>query len=80
MIHTRSYIPSELKNGHKLKQNVKDVYAIILDFDKNEPTLKEMLEKIKDWKYCCVLHTSRNHQKNKIDPGNKARNPGKRCR
>ncbi|MDR3626197.1 MAG: DUF5906 domain-containing protein [Ignavibacteriaceae bacterium] len=67
MVRTQSYIPSELKDGHKIKSNVKAVYNIILDFDNGTPTLQEFLSHVENFRFACVVHTTTNHQKLKKD-------------
>jgi hypothetical protein len=68
MIRTRSYIPSELKDGHKILTKVVAVHSVVLDFDKNEPTLLQFLEEAKRWRFSWIAHTTKNHQIEKIDP------------
>ncbi len=67
MIRTQSYIPSELRDGYKVKANVKAVYALVLDFDKGTPTLEEFLKQVEEFRFTCVIHTTVNHQKPKKD-------------
>ena len=40
MLRSRSYLPSELRDGYKVKSNVKNVYAYALDFDKGSPSIE----------------------------------------
>lgn len=67
MIRSHSYIPSKLKGGIKSKVNVEEVYNIVLDFDLGTPTWGEMVEKVKKFRFSCVLHTTVSHQKPKTD-------------
>ncbi|MFH0734622.1 MAG: primase-helicase family protein [bacterium] len=67
MIRTQSYTSSELKDGYKIKSNVKEVHNIILDFDKGTPTFYEFIEKAKEYQFAWVAHTTINHQKPKKD-------------
>lgn len=76
MIRTRSYIPSKLKDGHKILTKVLGVYNVVLDFDKNEPNLLNFLEEARRWKFSWVAHTTVNHQKEKINPDTKLAEPG----
>ena len=41
MVKTVSYLPSKLKDGHKLKKNVEEVYFLTLDFDKGDPSMEK---------------------------------------
>lgn len=63
MIRTQSYIPSDLRDGYKVKNNVKAVYNIILDFDKGTPTLQDFVKQASNFRFSCVIHTTVNHQK-----------------
>ena len=65
MIRTQSYIASELRDGYKVKSNVKAVYNIVLDFDQGSPTLLELLTLVEHFRFACVIHTTINHQKPK---------------
>lgn len=76
IIRTRSYNPSELKDGHKVLTKVLGVYNVVLDFDKNDPTLLEFLEEARKWRFSWVAHTTINHQKEKINPATKLAEPG----
>jgi hypothetical protein len=71
MIRTRAYMASEVKDGHKIKANVKAIHNIILDFDTGHPSLQDFLILAKDYRFCWICHTTVNHQKNKIDPETK---------
>ncbi len=69
MVKTVSYLPSKLKNGHKVKSNVEEVYSIVLDFDKNDPTLEQFKENWKQSQFSWFLHTTINHQKSVSSEG-----------
>jgi len=69
MVKTRSYIPSKLKEGYKVKDNVEEVYFITLDFDKGEPTLEEFTKVGEQFQFSWFLHTTISHQKIKIEKG-----------
>lgn len=69
MVKTVSYLPSKLKDGHKVKESVEEVYFLTLDFDKNDPTLEQFKEKWKDTQFSWFLHTTINHQKSVSDEG-----------
>ena len=47
LVKTVSYLPSKLKDGQKLKENVEEVYFLSLDFDKNDPALEQFKD---NWK------------------------------
>jgi uncharacterized UPF0160 family protein len=63
MIRTRAYMASELKDGHRAKASVKEIFNIILDFDSGHPTVEEFLSLTKDYRFRYILHTTVNHQK-----------------
>jgi hypothetical protein len=67
MVKTVSYLPSKLKNGHKKKENVEEVYSIILDLDKNDPKLEQFKENWKATEFSWFLHTTVNHQRTVSD-------------
>jgi len=67
MVRTQSYIPSELKDGYKVKNNVLAVHNIILDFDKGSIPFRDFIKEAKGFRFSCVVHTTVNHQKLKID-------------
>ena len=67
VIRTRSYLPSQLNDGYKIKSNVRNVFAYSLDFDKGSPTIEEFKVKTEKWGFSWVLHTTTNHMKNKKD-------------
>ena len=69
MVKTVSYLPSKLKNGHKKKENVDEVYSIILDLDKNDPTLEQFKDNWKQTQFSWFLHTTVNHQRKVSDEG-----------
>ena len=69
LVKTISYLPSKLKDGHKVKESVEEVYFLTLDFDKNDPTLEEFKEKWKKTKFSWFLHTTVNHQRTISDEG-----------
>ncbi len=48
IIRTRSYLPSQLNDGYKIKSNVRNVFAYSLDFDKGTPTIEEFKERQKN--------------------------------
>ena len=67
IIRTQSYISSELKDGYKIKSNVKNVFNIILDFDKGSPTFKEFVDIAIGYQFAWVAHTTVSHRKPKRD-------------
>ena len=69
MVKTISYLPSKLKNGHKMKENVEEVYFLTLDFDKNDPTIEQFKENWKQTQFSWFLHTTVNHQRTVSDEG-----------
>ena len=69
MVKTVSYLPSKLKNGHKKKNNVEEVYFLALDFDKNDPTLEQFKKNWEKTQFSWFLHTTVNHQKTISDEG-----------
>lgn len=69
MVKTVSYLPSKLKDGHKVKENVEEVYFLTLDFDKNNPTIEQFKENWKQAQFSWFLHTTVNHQKTISDEG-----------
>lgn len=71
LVKTTSYLPSKLKDGHKLKQNVEEVYFLTLDFDKGDPSMEKYIEKGSLAKISWFLHTTVNHQKSVSDEGEK---------
>lgn len=76
MIRTRAYMASEVKDGHKIKANVKAIYNFVLDFDTGHPSLKDFLTLAADYQFCWIAHTTVNHQKPKIDKDTKLPIPG----
>ena len=71
MVKTVSYLPSKLKDGHKLKKNVEEVYFLTLDFDKGNPSMEKYIEMSSLSKFTWFLHTTVNHQKTISDEGEK---------
>ena len=69
MVKTVSYLPSKLKDGHKVKESVEEVYFLSLDFDKNDPTLEQFKENWKATQFSWFLHTTVNHQRTISDEG-----------
>lgn len=69
MVKTVSYLPSKLKDGHKVKESVEEVYFLTLDFDKNDPTLEQFKEIWKNTQFSWFLHTTVNHQRTISDEG-----------
>lgn len=69
MVKTISYLPSKLKNGHKKKENVEEVYFLSLDFDKGTPSLEQLKEDWKQTQFSWFLHTTVNHQCTVSDEG-----------
>lgn len=69
LVKTISYLPSKLIDGHKVKENVEEVYFLTLDFDKNDPTLEEFKESWQKNKFSWFLHTTVNHQRTVSDEG-----------
>ena len=69
LVKTTSYLPSKLKDGHKVKENVEEVYFLTLDFDKNDPALEQFKENWKATQFSWFLHTTVNHQKTISDEG-----------
>src|ERR1035437_3658451 len=67
MIRTRAYMASELKDGHRAKASVKEIYNIILDFDSGHPSLEDFLTLTKNYRFRYILHTTVNHQKPKLN-------------
>jgi Family of unknown function (DUF5906) len=67
MIRTRAYLASDVKDGHRTKSNVKNIFNIILDFDSGHPSLKDFLILANDYQFCWIAHTTVNHQKDKVD-------------
>ena len=71
MVKTVSYLPSKLKDGHKVKESVEEVYFLTLDFDKNDPTIDQFKEKWKATQFSWFLHTTVNHEKTISNEGKK---------
>ena len=69
LVKTISYLPSKLKDGHKVKESVEEIYFLTLDFDKNDPKLKEFKKKWKNTQFSWFLHTTVNHQRTISDEG-----------
>ncbi len=69
MVKSVSYLPSKLRKGEKVKEDVEEVYFLTLDFDKNDPTLEEFKEKWKATQFSWFLHTTINHQRTTSDEG-----------
>lgn len=69
MVRSVSYLPSKLKDGHKVKESVEEVYFLTLDFDKNDPTLEQFKVNWKQTQFSWFLHTTVNHQKTISDEG-----------
>lgn len=69
LVKTTSYLPSKLKDGHKIKENVEEIYFLTLDFDKNDPTLEQFKENWKKTQFSWFLHTTVNHQRTISDEG-----------
>ncbi len=69
LVKTVSYLPSKLKDGHKVKENVEEVSFLTLDFDKNDPTLEQFKENWKKTQFSWFLHTTVNHQRTISDEG-----------
>ena len=69
LVKTTSYLPSKLKDGHKIKENVEEVYFLTLDFDKNDPALEQFKENWKATQFSWFLHTTVNHQRTISDEG-----------
>jgi uncharacterized pyridoxamine 5'-phosphate oxidase family protein len=69
MVKTVSYLPSKLKDGHKLKKNVEEIYFLTLDFDNGDPSVKKYIEMSSSSKFSWFLHTTVNHQRSVSDEG-----------
>ncbi len=69
MVKTVSYLPSKLKDGHKVKESVEEVYFLSLDFDKNDPALEQFKDNWKKTQFSWFLHTTVNHQRIISDEG-----------
>lgn len=69
LVKTTSYLPSKLSDGHKIKENVEEVYFLTLDFDKNDPTLEQFKNNWKQTQFSWFLHTTVNHQRTVSDEG-----------
>ncbi len=67
LVRTKAYICSKLKDGYKVKDNVEEVYFIVLDIDNKEneeqKSLQEFLKLAEKWEFSWFLHTTVNHQK-----------------
>lgn len=64
MVQNHSYLPSTLKDGHKVKESVNEVHFLPLDFDEG-PTISEFKRQATNWKFSWFLHTTTSHQKEK---------------
>lgn len=70
MVKNDPYIPSKLKDGHKVKTSVKEMYFFAIDFDNGDTTFEEYKEKkVKAFQFSAFMHTTCSHQKElqKID-------------
>lgn len=62
-VKSRSYCYSKFTNGHRVKDEVEEVYSVVLDFDEGKPTIQEFKDIAARWEFSWFLHTTTSHGK-----------------